>query len=56
MIECFVSSLIGTLLALLGSFFIIRYRINKDAKKDEKLLKELIEELTTFKIKVEDVF
>ena len=54
MIECIVGSLIGTLLGLTGSFYIVRYQLEKDWKRDMKKLDELIEELTTFKITIKD--
>ena len=50
MIECILGSLIGTLLGLTGSFYIVRYQLEKDWKRDMKQLDELIEKLTTFKI------
>ena len=54
MIECIVGSLIGTLLGLTGSFYIVRYQLEKDWKRDMKKLDELIEELTTLKITIKD--
>lgn len=55
MIECIIGSFIGTLLGLTGSYYIVRYQLKKDEKKWESDFKKLIEELTTFKIKFEDV-
>ena len=54
MIECIIGSVIGTLLSLVGGFYIIRWQCMKDYKKDMKQLEELIEKLTTFKITIKD--
>ena len=54
MIECILGSLIGTLLGLTGSFFIMRYQCIKDWKREIKTMEELINEMNTFKIKFED--
>ena len=57
MINCIIGSIIGTLLGLCGSFYIIRYQLEKDEKKWNENIKKLIDDLTTFnfKLKVEDV-
>ena len=57
MIECIIGSVIGTLLGLTGSFYIVRWQLEKDMKRKMKELRDLIEEATTFnfKVKVEDV-
>ena len=54
MIECIIGSVIGTLLGLPGSFFIVRYQLEKDWKRQIKEIEGLIEELTTFKITIKD--
>ena len=57
MIECIIGSVIGTLLGLTGSFYIVRWQLEKDMKRKVKELRDLIEEATTFnfKVKFEDV-
>lgn len=54
-LECIVGSLVGTLLGLTGSFYIVRYQLKKDFEREQKQFEDLIEKLTTFKIKFEDV-
>lgn len=54
-LECIAGSLIGTLLGLTGSFYIVRYQLKKDFEQEKKQIEDLIEKLTTFKIKFEDV-
>ena len=56
MIECVLGSLVGTLIGLCVSAFIVEWKMNKDYKKQLKEFKEAINELTTFKLKFEDVF
>ena len=46
MINCIIGSIIGTLIGLLGSVYIVEWQFNKDIKK----LKQLIEDANTFKI------
>lgn len=56
MIECVLGSLVGTLVALCASAFIVEWKMDENYKKQLKELKDAINELTTFKIKFEDVF
>ena len=46
MMSCIIGSLIGTLIGLVGSLFILDYMLNKEIKK----IKQLIEDANTFKI------
>lgn len=56
MINCIIGSLIGTLIGLIGSFYIIRYQITKDFKRDtEKALRDgILYGCTAVYIKNED--
>lgn len=46
MINCIIGSVIGTLISILGSFYVARWQYMKDLKK----IKQLIEDANTFKI------
>ena len=54
MIECILGSLLGTLLGVCGSAFIVLDQIKKDDEKRISELKKLIDDLTTFKVKFGD--
>ena len=46
MVECIIGAVIGTLIGLLGSFYVVEWQFNKDIKE----IKKLIEDANTFKI------
>ena len=54
-LECFLGSLLGATIGICIGGLIVLYGMNKDFQKQFKKNQELIEELTTFKIKFEDV-
>ena len=54
-LECFIGSIFGSAIGMCIGGLIVLYGMNKDFQKQYKKNQELIEELTTFKIKFEDV-
>ena len=54
-LECFLGSICGSLIGMCVGALIALYGINKDFEKQYKKTQQLIEELTTFKVKFEDV-
>lgn len=54
-LECFIGSIFGSAIGMWISGLIVLWEINKDFEKQNKKAREMIEELTTFKIKFEDV-
>ena len=54
-LECFLGSICGATIGVCIGALIAAYGINKEFQRQYKKNQELIEELTTFKIKFEDV-
>ena len=54
-LECFIGSVFGSAIGMCIGGLIVLWGINKDFEKQNKKVREMIEELTTFKIKFEDV-
>ena len=51
-LNCIMGSAFGTLVSIITSFYIVRYQIKKDIEEFEKNTKKLINEMTTFKLKL----